>query len=46
VEAFQRLDSIMGIGAMSPSGEAAAVVLDAARRGRRDPATVRAVASC
>jgi lipid-A-disaccharide synthase len=47
VEAFQRLDSIMGIGAMSPSGEAAAIVLDLARRGRRDPAAVGAmVASC
>jgi len=44
-EAFRRLDSIMGIGAMSPSREAAAVVLDAARRGRRDLATVRAVAA-
>jgi lipid-A-disaccharide synthase len=33
VAAFQRLDSIMGIGGMSPSGEAASVVLEAARRG-------------
>lgn len=47
VDAFQRLDSIMGIGTMSPSGEAAAVVLDLARRGRRDfPAVSAVAASC
>jgi len=45
VEAFGRLDSIMGIGAMSPSGEAAAVVVDVARRGRRDLAAVGAMAA-
>jgi lipid-A-disaccharide synthase len=36
LEAFRRLDSIMSIGTATPSGEAAAIVLDAARRGRRD----------
>lgn len=36
VDAFQRLDAIMSIGTMSPSGKAATVVLDAARRGRRN----------
>ncbi len=45
VDAFGRLDSIMGIGTVSPSGKAAAVVLDAARRGRRDLAAVSAVAA-
>jgi lipid-A-disaccharide synthase len=43
-DAFQRLDSIMGIGTVSPSGKAAAIVLEAARRGRRNLATVGAVA--
>lgn len=43
VEAFARLDTIMGIGGAGPSGQAAAIVLDIARRGRRDLATVTAV---
>jgi lipid-A-disaccharide synthase len=42
-QAFQRLDSIMGIGGMAPSGQAAAIVADAARRGRRDPAALKAM---
>lgn len=46
-DAFQKLDSIMGIGTVSPSGKAAAVVLDAARRGRRDLHTfAAAVPAC
>ncbi|MGH6671864.1 MAG: lipid-A-disaccharide synthase [Xanthobacteraceae bacterium] len=44
VEAFKRLDAVMAIGTASPSGQAAAVVLDMARRGRREPAAVGAVA--
>jgi lipid-A-disaccharide synthase len=40
IEAFKRLDTIMAIGSASPSSQAAAIVLDAARRGRRDRATV------
>jgi len=36
IEAFGRLDSIMAIGGAAPSSQAAAVVLDVARRGRRD----------
>jgi lipid-A-disaccharide synthase len=42
IDAFARLDAIMGIGAASPSGRAAAVVLDVARRGRASgfPASV------
>ncbi len=43
--AFQQLDAIMGIGTTSPSGKAAAVVLDAARRGRRGPIAVGAMAT-
>lgn len=35
IEAFRRLDNIMAIGA-APSAKAAAMVLDVARRGRRD----------
>jgi lipid-A-disaccharide synthase len=47
IEAFARLDAIMGIGTASPSGQAAAIVLDVARRGRRDLAAVDAKAgSC
>jgi len=45
VAAFDRLDAIMAIGAASPSGRAAAIVLDIARRGRRDMATTDAQAS-
>jgi lipid-A-disaccharide synthase len=43
MEAFRRLDSIMGIGGMAPSGQAAAIVVDVARRGRRDPAALKAI---
>jgi lipid-A-disaccharide synthase len=42
IEAFKRLDTTMAIGSASPSSQAAAIVLDAARRGRRDAATVNA----
>lgn len=42
VEAFGRLDSVMAIGAASPSSKAAAIVLDTARRGRRDVAALTA----
>jgi len=45
VEAFARLDAIMGIGGATPSGQAAAIVLDIARRGRRDLAAVAAAQS-
>lgn len=46
-DAFQKLDAIMGIGTVSPSGKAATVVLDAARRGRRDLRTfAAAVPAC
>ena len=34
IEAFGRLDGIMGIGGASPGANAAEIVLDAARRGR------------
>ena len=34
VEAFAGLDTIMGIGKITPSSQAAAIVLDMARRGR------------
>ena len=37
VEAFGRLDGIMAIGSAAPSAQAAAVVLDVARRGRASP---------
>jgi lipid-A-disaccharide synthase len=40
IEAFARLDAIMGIGTASPSSEAAAIVLDTARRGRGDRAPI------
>jgi len=42
IEAFGRLDAIMAIGSAAPSVKAAAAVLEAARRGRRDPAVVEA----
>ena len=38
--AFGRLDDIMAIKDASPSSQAAAIVLDVARRGRRDPAAL------
>lgn len=36
IDAFARLDAIMEIGTAAPSAKAAAIVLDIARRGRRD----------
>jgi lipid-A-disaccharide synthase len=42
IEAFTRLDAIMAIGSASPSSQAAAIVLDAARRGRRGVAAINA----
>jgi lipid-A-disaccharide synthase len=42
IAAFGRLDGILAIGDASPSTQAAAIVLDVARRGRRDPVTVDA----
>ena len=42
IEAFRRLDTIMGIGSAVPSAKAAAVILDVAQRGRRDLAAVNA----
>jgi lipid-A-disaccharide synthase len=47
IEAFTRLDAIMGIGTASPSTQAAAIVLDLARRGRSNAAAVSETArSC
>jgi lipid-A-disaccharide synthase len=43
VEAFGRLDSIMGIGGAAPSSTAAAIVLDLARRGRSAMTEVRGI---
>jgi lipid-A-disaccharide synthase len=43
IEAFRRIDTIMGIGSQAPSTQAAAIVADIARRGRRDLAAVKAV---
>ena len=34
IEAFERLDAIMGVGAVGPSSQAADIVLEAARSGR------------
>ncbi len=42
IEAFRRLDSIMAIGTAAPSGQAAAIILDVALRGRRDLAALDA----
>lgn len=36
IEAFARLDAIMSVGEITPSSQAAAIVLDLARRGRAD----------
>lgn len=44
IEAFKRLDGIMGVGTTSPSNQAAGIVLDLARRGRRDAAAAGAMA--
>ncbi len=38
IEAFKQIDTLMAIGKASPSSQAAAIVLDIARRGRRDVA--------
>ncbi len=40
IDAFGRLDSIMEIGTAAPSAKAADIVLDVARRGRRDAAAL------
>jgi lipid-A-disaccharide synthase len=40
IDAFERLDSIMEIGTAAPSAKAADIVLDVARRGRRDAAAL------
>lgn len=45
LDAFARLDAIMGLGGASPSGQAAAIVLDIAHRGRRDLAAGAAAGS-
>jgi lipid-A-disaccharide synthase len=42
IEAFGRLDAIMAIGGEAPSAKAAAIVLDVAQHGRRDPAPLSA----
>jgi lipid-A-disaccharide synthase len=42
IEAFARLDAIMAIGGEAPSAKAAAIVLDVAQHGRRDPAALSA----
>jgi lipid-A-disaccharide synthase len=41
IEAFHRLDTIMGIGTLAPSTQAAGIVADVARRGRRDLAAIK-----
>ena len=38
IAAFRRLDQIMALDTLAPSAKAAAIVLDVARRGRRDTA--------
>ncbi len=45
IDAFGRLDAIMGVGTAAPSSKAAAVVLDLARRGRSAMTEVREMAS-
>jgi lipid-A-disaccharide synthase len=42
IEAFGRLDAIMAVGGAAPSAQAAAIVLEVARRGRRDLAALDA----
>jgi lipid-A-disaccharide synthase len=42
IEAFGRLDAIMAVGSAAPSAQAAAIVLEVARRGRRDLAALNA----
>jgi lipid-A-disaccharide synthase len=46
IEAFERLDSLMAIGSSMPSSQAAAIVLDLARRGRKLAADNAAAATC
>jgi len=46
LEAFRRLDGIMGIGVAAPSANAAAIVLEVARRGRNPAALPLRHASC
>jgi lipid-A-disaccharide synthase len=45
IEAFKRLDGIMGVGTANPSRQAAAIILDLARRGRGEAAAVGAMAA-
>lgn len=45
IDAFSRLDTVMAIGSATPSAAAAAVVLDVARRGRRNLAAPDALPS-
>jgi lipid-A-disaccharide synthase len=40
IAAFGRLDAIMAVGGEAPSAKAAAIVLDVAQHGRRDPAAL------
>jgi lipid-A-disaccharide synthase len=42
IAAFGRLDAIMAIGGEAPSAKAAAIVLDVAQHGRREPAALSA----
>jgi lipid-A-disaccharide synthase len=46
IEAFRRLDAIMGVGVTNPSAKAAAIVADMARSGRRDPTAAEVAPSC
>ncbi len=46
IEAYGRLDGIMGVGLAAPSAKAAAIVLDMARRGRAATALPLPQASC
>jgi len=46
IEAFGRLDAIMGIGAAAPSAKAAAIVVETARRGRNRAALPLPRPSC
>jgi lipid-A-disaccharide synthase len=45
LEAFRQLDGIMAVSTAAPSSQAAAIVLDVAARGRRDPAGIKALPS-
>lgn len=46
IDAFSRLDGIMGVGVAAPSGKAAAIVLDVARSGRTATGLPLPQASC